>query len=234
MRLKQAEKTREPGLLMYHDNQIRRAETAMQYCMHSRVGPRAYPGSIDAVWQNDPVCGRAGQVRGVRCGIPKQRSGFTIIELLIVVVIIAIAALTVVPMVSSAASMQIRSAANMVAADLEYAKSMAISRGQYISVVFNEATESYQIEDQNGDVIQHPVKKGFLYTMDFRNDSRLDRVEIVSANFDATNSIKFDYLGSPYNGGGAALNSGVITLRAGSFTRTVTVEPVTGYISISD
>ena len=158
--------------------------------------------------------------------------GFTLIELIIVVVILSIAALTAIPMMSSAASMQIRSATNMIAADLEYAKSMAISRAQNFSVVFNAGAESYQIEDQYGNVLPHPVKKGFDYVIDFQNDSRLDKVDIVSVNFDATSKVTFDYLGSPYNGNDNPLNNGVISLQAGGTTITVNVEPVTGYVSI--
>ena len=169
----------------------------------------------------------AGQIR-------RWRGAFTLIEIIIVVVVIAIAAMVAIPMMSSAASMQIRAATNMVAADLEYAKSMAISRGQSFSVVFDQTTEKYQIEDQSGSVIPHPVKKGFPYTIDFRNDGRLNRVDIVSANFDATGKVKFDYLGSPYSGSGNPLNSGIVTLRAAGITKTVTVEPVTGYISIGN
>lgn len=160
--------------------------------------------------------------------------GFTLIEILIVVGIIAIVAMTVVPMMSSAASVQIRSAANMIMADLEYAKSMSISRGQRFSVVFDTAAESYRIEDQDGAVISHPVKKGFDYVIDFRNDGRLDKVDIVDVNFDATSEVKFDYLGSPYNGSGSPLNSGVISLQAGGTTVTITIEPVTGFISLAD
>jgi len=166
---------------------------------------------------------------------PKSRrfpTGFTLVELLIVVVIITIAALTAIPMMSSAASMQIRSAANMLTADLEYAKSMAISRGQYFSVVFDKNTESYRIQDQSGTVISHPVKKGFLYEINFGNDGRLNKVDIVDADFDGTSVVKFDYLGSPYNGSNSPLNSGVISLQAGGTTTTVTVEAVTGFISI--
>jgi len=158
--------------------------------------------------------------------------GFTLIELIIVVVILSIAALTAIPMMSSAASMQIRSATNMIAADLEYAKSMAISRAQNFSVVFNAGAESYQIEDQYGNVLPHPVKKGFDYVIDFQNDGRLDKVDIVSVNFDATSKVTFDYLGSPYNGNDNPLNNGVISLQAGGTTITVNVEPVTGYVSI--
>ena len=162
----------------------------------------------------------------------RQDSGFTIIEILVVVVIIGIAAMMVVPMMSSAASMQIRSAANMIAADLEYAKSMAISRQKIYAVVFNASAESYQIEDPNG-IISHPVKKGFQYVVNFSNDSRLDKVDITNVDFDTTSEIKFDYLGSHYNGNDTDLNSGVITLQAGGTSITITVESVTGFISIS-
>ncbi len=162
------------------------------------------------------------------------RHGFTMIEMVVVMAILAIAAAIVVPMMSSAGTMQLRSAVNMVAADLEYAKSMSISRGQKYSVVFDKTAEAYWIIDDGGNTIQHPVKKGFLYRTDFRTDSRLDRVEISDANFDGTNQVSFDSLGSPYNGTGANLNSGVITLRAAGVTRTVHVESVTGYISISN
>ena len=114
-----------------------------------------------------------------RRGLSGIRSGFTIVEIVVVVVIISIAALIAVPMMSSAAGLQIRSAANMIAADLEYARSMAISRGQNYSVEFDTSTERYRIKDQSGNVISHPVKKGFNYEIDFQNDSRLNRVDIT-------------------------------------------------------
>jgi Tfp pilus assembly protein FimT len=159
-------------------------------------------------------------------------------EILIVVLIIAIAAMIAVPMMGSMDSMQIRSAANMIAADLEYAKSMAISRGQNYSVVFDPASDYYKICDASGTIIGHPVKKGlFKYEVDFsRSDSGLDKVVIESVAFDpgSSNTITFDYLGSPYSESGTSnpLNSGTISIRAGDFTETIKVEPVTGYISI--
>jgi prepilin-type N-terminal cleavage/methylation domain-containing protein len=158
-------------------------------------------------------------------GLRGIHSGFTIVEIVIVVVIIAIAALVAVPMMSSAASLQIRSAANMIAADLEYAKSMAISRGQNYSVVFDKDADSYRIEDQVGNVIQHPVKKGFTYVIDFQNESRLNRVDISTAVFDTDQTVVFDCLGSPDSGGS-------VILQADGATKTITVEPVTGFISI--
>lgn len=172
-----------------------------------------------------------------RAGVTKsallRQRGFTVVEIMIVVVIIVIAAMTVIPLVGSAAGMQIRSAANMIAADLEYAKSMAISRQKIYAVVFDKSAESYQIEDPNG-IIDHPVKKGFQYVVNFGSDSRLNKVDIADVAFNATNAIKFDYLGSPYDGGYSPLNSGVVTLQANGTTITINVEPVTGFISIED
>jgi len=158
----------------------------------------------------------------VRCAA----RGFTLIEILIVIVILAIAAMTAIPMMGSAASVQIRSAGNMIAADLEYAKSLAISKGQNFSVVFDESAESYSIVDQDGNTISHPVKKGFDYVIDFQ-DEGLGRVEIADADFDGASQVRFDYLGSPDNGG-------TVHLQAGDMSATVSVEPVTGYITVGN
>jgi len=162
---------------------------------------------------------------GGRYEISGSHSGFTIVELLIVVVILAIIGLTALPMISSAGSVQIRSAANMISADLEYARSLAISRGQNFCVEFDKNTERYWIEDQAGNVIPHPVKKGFDYIVDFQNDGRLNSVDITNVDFNMTATVLFDCLGSPDNGG-------TVILQADAHTTTISVEPVTGFISI--
>lgn len=153
--------------------------------------------------------------------------GFTLIELLIVIVIIGIAATIAVPLISSAASMQIRAAGGVVAADLEYAKSMAITTGQPHSVVFEPANERYSIQCPIGTVIKHPItQKENGYIVDFATDGRLDRVDLINTGFSG-NTVTFNSLGSPDNGG-------EVRLQAGGVSRTVTVEAVTGFISVSD
>ena len=169
--------------------------------------------------------------------LPKNKNlkaagkAFTLLELVLVMVIIVIAAVLAVPMMGSAADIQVRSAANMVASDLEYAKSMAISRQQNHSVVFDTANESYEIRNASGTVIAHPLKGG-SFVVNLQTDSRISRVDIASADFDSQSTVTFDYLGSPYNGSGTALNSGQITLQAQDFTMTINVEPMTGYVTI--
>ena len=161
------------------------------------------------------------------CRSRRVFTAFTLIEIMVVVIILAIAAALAIPMLSSAGSMQMDSAANIIAADLEYAKSMAITMGQNFTVDFDEAAESYRIEDQDGSVIKHPVKKGFDYIVNFRDDSRLSRVDIVDVDFASVSEVTFDYLGSPDNGG-------FIRLGADGAGVKVNVEPVTGFISIED
>ena len=175
---------------------------------------------------------------GGRAGTCQARhpSGFTLIEIIVVVVILAIAAAMVVPMMSSGSATKTLAAAQMVAADLEYAKSMAVSRGRPYGVTFDADAERYQVEEGNQvthiwTVIDHPVNKGFDYVTNF-NEGRLDGVQIVSTDFDGTNQVRFDHLGSPHDGDDNPLNSGVITLRADSFTQTIRVTPVTGVITI--
>ena len=167
-----------------------------------------------------------GGGRKGRYGLLTSGGGFSLLEIIIVAVILCIAGVMIIPMMSSASSTQIRSASNMVAADLEYAKSMAITRGRDFSVVFNAATESYQIQDEDG-VIRHPVKKGFDYEVNFSNDSRLNKDGIDNVNFNSTSTVIFDYLGTPDNGGD-------ITLEADGVIVTITVEPVTGFVTISE
>jgi len=162
----------------------------------------------------------------------RQNRAFTLIEIVVVVMIISIAAMLAVPMFSSASDMQTLSVANMLTADLEYAKSLAVSTQNDYSVVFDVANDTYQIQE-GGVVIPHPHKSGG-YIVNLNNDSRISAVSITTADFDSQVAITFDYLGSPYSGitTAAPLNNGQIDLQAGSFFMTITVEPVTGYITI--
>ena len=165
---------------------------------------------------------------------PPSLRAFTLIELVVVMVLLAVGAAMVVPMLSLTSSAQVRSAADMIAADLEYAKSMAIRGGQTHAVVFSAAGETYQLQDQTSTVLQHPVKVGFDYVIDFSMDSRLDQVDLSSVSFDTTSTVKFDHLGSPFNGDDNPLNSGSVDVSVGSVSRTISVEPVTGIVSVSE
>ena len=166
----------------------------------------------------------------------KNRKGFSLAEVILVVIIIAVAAMIAVPMFSSASGLQLSSAANMVAADLEYAKSLAITNQEAYSIVFDAAGDSYQMLDSTDAVVEDPVRTGMGVAVDFTTDSRFNQVDIVSVSFGSTGTIdtvEFDYLGAPYDGDFDPLTSdGEIVLTAGQETITIIVKPVTGYIII--
>jgi prepilin-type N-terminal cleavage/methylation domain-containing protein len=191
--------------------------------------------SIDSESMSGEKMGKHIELSGQN--VVRRACGFTLIEIIVVVVILSIIALMAVPMFGSAADIQLKAAANMIAADLEYAKSMAITRQQPFSIDFNSTDESYSVCDSGGFVIPHPIDPGDL-TITFPSDSRLNQVVIVSAVFDpgSEDTITFDYLGSPHSGSlaGNPLDSGVVTLEAGGLTMTVSVEPITGYITIDN
>lgn len=173
-----------------------------------------------------------------------RKDGFTLIEIIIVVVIIGIAALIAVPMFSGAADMQVRAAANRIAADLDYAKGLAVTYQKAYCVQFNISGESYSLQEYNSgtgdfETIDDPLNSNSQYTVNLASNKNFNRVDIYNADFDsdATNAVTFDYLGSPYHGKSTdsanALNSGRITLKAENFSVTVDVEPVTGYVTIT-
>lgn len=167
-----------------------------------------------------------------------KSKGFTLVEMIVVVVIISIAAVLAVPMLSSASSLQVRSAATILAADLEYAKNMAISRQQNYAVILDVTNDSYQIQAETTpgtwEVVDHPVRPGD-FVVDFATTGNVDDVSIATADFNSNQTITFDYLGAPYAGQSTAtgLNGqGQITLQADSYTITINVEAITGYVTI--
>ncbi|MCF7972434.1 MAG: GspH/FimT family pseudopilin [Phycisphaerae bacterium] len=158
-------------------------------------------------------------------------SGFTLLELMMGIVIMTIIGIGVIPLMSMGAQSQVYTAADGLAADLNYARNLAITHGQTFRVHFHAWQNTYEVRGVNGAVITHPVTKK-AYHIAYAQDKRLSEVDLVEATFDTTHEIRFDYQGSPYDGNGNPLNSGLVTLTAGSETRFVAVEPVTGVISV--
>jgi type II secretion system protein H len=163
----------------------------------------------------------------------KTSRGFTLIEILVVVVIMAIAAMIAVPLFSSAGVIQLKTAADLIAADLEYAKSMSITKGQRYSVLFDKTAESYAVKQPDGTIAPHPVNIGSNYEVNFSTDSRLNQVDIFDVSFDGGSEVKFDSIGNALDAAGGSLSSdGTIVLQADGETKTIRVRRKTGYISI--
>lgn len=154
---------------------------------------------------------------------PAGREGFTLTEIMIVVLITAILAAIVVPMAVSASSVQAVAAGRMIASDLQYAQNEAITGQTPVTVTFDPGRESYQLANASGDLV-HPITNN-SYIVDFSADSRFGELDIVSASFGGVPSVSFDEMGAPSSAGSIVLQAGPHALRVdvSSATGTVTV-----------
>ena len=162
-------------------------------------------------------------------------NAFTLVETIMVVLILAVAAIVAVPLISSASSMQLRAAANIIASDLEYAKTLAIGHQKYYFMEFDKVNEVYRLYDKEMNLVTREDLPGRNFVVDFKNSSKLDSIDIQNVSFDASSIVTFDYLGAPYSGRGLdyPLNQGTIIIKADSSQATITVEPVTGYVTVT-
>lgn len=168
--------------------------------------------------------------------LTRRRGGFTLAEVLVVVMILGIAAIVAVPMLGNTDQMRVESAARQLASTLLYAQTTAISSEQQYQVVFDSTGTGYEVQDAGGNVAPDPLITTQPYRVDYATDKRLSKVRIASASFDGQNQVWFDRLGSPYAGTIVAspppLTNGQVVVQAGNESITVLVEPVTGRVRI--
>ena len=156
------------------------------------------------------------------------------LELVVVLAVIAIVAFLAVPMRSRAAEVRLRSAASLIASDIEYVKNLAINNQKYYSLIFDNEDDSFTYKVCNSEgIVDHPLRAGLPFEIDFTENSRLRKI-IGMAIFDASQAITFDYLGSPFSGIGTEnpLQNGKVILETSDLKMTIYVEPVTGYVNI--
>jgi len=129
--------------------------------------------------------------------------GFTLVELIMVVVLISILAVSFVPKFLDTSAITLAGAAAMATADIRYTQELAMGTNSPKTIVFT-TTNTY-------------------YTVDSRNVNLPSKVSISNGA-----TFTFNSLGEPTAGGGSSL-----TLSAGAETKTITVENYTGRVSSS-
>lgn len=148
--------------------------------------------------------------------------GFSLVEVLIMVLVIGIAATVVVPLIGSTDYSITRAGARRVASDMQYAQDTAIATQKDITVTFDVDSESYWLSNESGMLI-HPISNN-AYTTDFRVDKELSRLDIVTVS--GGGSVTFDPTGVPN------LRC-VVVLRSGASTFSITVSSLTGTVSVA-
>ncbi len=166
--------------------------------------------------------------------------GFTLIEILVVVVILGIASAMIVPAISSRDDLKVSAAARMLTGDLMFAQNKAIASQRPTYIQFDKAGGTYTLLSSLSPrkVMTRPVQGGdFIMRFGAAASHGLEGVALAGVDLDGDTVLVFDELGGPLTtdaGGGspAGLRTGRITLACGGESLAVDVEPYTGDISV--
>jgi prepilin-type N-terminal cleavage/methylation domain-containing protein len=152
-------------------------------------------------------------------------AGFTLVEILVVVVILAIIAALAIPSLNGQSSMEVASAARILAADLEYAQEYAVTSQIPVTVEFNKDANTYRLYNASGN-LTHPITKS-AYVVDYSGMRGFGGMDIVSASFGSLASVTYSELGTP-------TSNGDVTLKAGSKVFKVSVAAATGKVTVTE
>lgn len=158
-------------------------------------------------------------------------AGFTLVELMTVVIVLGIAAALAVPMLGDTATSRLQGAASTLSADLAFAQVESLAHSEDTRVVvFDNPNDTYHIalSSDTATPITNPINKQ-PYLVDYGSGAAqsLTGVTISSYALDGD-----DELGFGVYGGLDQATAATITLACEGFTVTVTVDPNTGESTI--
>jgi prepilin-type N-terminal cleavage/methylation domain-containing protein len=144
-------------------------------------------------------------------------SGFTLIELVVVMVMLGILAAYVAPRLNISES-NTGSQAELLAQNIRHAQAIAVAQHKTLTV--EVASGSYSVKE-GASIINDP-RSGAAFSVTLEDS--------VSAS---TGSVDLDYLGRPLTSGAFITSDTTFTLSGGSVSSTVSVTPVTGFVTVS-
>ena len=186
---------------------------------------------------------------------PTALPGYTLVELLVVVGVLAIAGTLLLPNLVDRGTFAIQAAARSVVADIVFAQSDALANQEFRRFQFLESSTGETVYSgycitrvdtatmnqphlgTAADFVEHPegtARSGGDFIVDFESDSRFQGVSITSVDLDSGRDfMTFDeYGGSIASAGGAPGTGGTIELASSGHRYRVTVAPFTGKTTV--
>lgn len=159
-----------------------------------------------------------------------RQTGFTLVELIIVLVLLGIFAAAVFVRAPARESLTVDGRANQLMSDIRYVQTLSMTRGQRFCIIIGGSSYTLNTTDTITDVcagaIEHPAGLGSPVP-------GCDGGACMSfSGFAGT--LQFDGKGLPYTAPGSPLGGdAIVTLSQGGVTKTVTVSPVTGRVVVA-
>lgn len=167
-------------------------------------------------------------------------SAFTLVEVLVFITILSIAAIILIPSMTNVASFETEAAVRRLIADLSFAQTDAMARQNPRRVVFNEDGTGYRILgypfDYDNDVLYDPLSlsESGLYIVNYGTDDRWQDISITNVDIDSGNAfITYDEIGVPVSSNGSAGLGGTMTVSGRDETWNITIAAFTGRISVA-
>jgi type II secretory pathway pseudopilin PulG len=161
----------------------------------------------------------------------QSRPGVTLVELLVVILCLAAAAAILLPVAADGDATQIRSAAELLVADLEYAQSQSISHADDPRlVVFDTTGNRYHIAPRSAPLVpvMDPVhRSGYVTNYGTGRAFALPRVRLGSYILGGDDRLGFGGVGQLDQSSPAS-----VTLTAGTRSLTITLDAVTGEATV--
>lgn len=161
--------------------------------------------------------------------------GFTLIELVMVIVIVGILAGLVIPRFESFYAIKLEGAVKKVVSDIRYVQQLAVARHDDYAISFNATNETYRgFRVLDNSAIQDPFTRQSLDPwVNFITNPQYKGIDISSVNFGGTQTLRFNWQGIPQNASGTDLSSdGSLQLQSQGASRNIYVTPNTGRVRI--
>lgn len=149
----------------------------------------------------------------------RHQDGFTLVELVIVIVVVAVLAAVGIMNSPSPAELSLPSQAEKMASDLRHAQTLAHTSGNRLSLTIDETNDSYAI----GCVAASPCPQAFTGQIE-------KGVQLTVTT--GPNPIEFDTLGQPKTTANAA-TSASYTLTYDTSSTKISIAPLTGFVSVT-